>query len=135
MSTLRLKVLPAPLEREEQATFFAWLRYFKFHGERIYDFAYAVPNGSFFHGDIEKRAIQGNALRQQGVKPGVPDVVILYPVSPHHGLLIEFKRIGGPQPTQEQIEWHERLQGKGYAVFTAYGSKQAEAFTMAYFGT
>jgi hypothetical protein len=133
MNTLRLKSLPSPLEREEQATFFAWLNYLKFHGERIAEYAYAVPNGSYLHGDIAQRAIQGNALRKQGVRAGVPDVVIAYPVAPHHGLYIEFKRIGGPQPTDEQIQWHDRLQAKGYAVFTAYGSKQAEAFTMAYF--
>lgn len=131
----RLKLsLPTPLERFEQETYFSWLHYQKFNGERVGDYAFAVPNGSYLHGSIAQRAIQGNALRRQGVRVGVPDVFIEIPIAPYHGLRIEFKRIGGPGPKEDQVRWHTKLMKMGYAVFTAYGFAQARVFTQQYLG-
>lgn len=129
---LALKKSPPPLERHEQATYFSWLHFQWHEGTRVGDFAFAVPNGSYLSGDIAKRAIQGNALRVQGVRRGVPDVFVEIAVKPYHGLRIEFKRIGGAQPGDDQAVWHARLRKQGYYVAVCYGFEQAKAVTLEY---
>ena len=131
---LTLKALPAPLERDEQAAYFSWLFHVEHDGERVSDFAYAIPNGSYLHGDISKRAIQGKELQRQGVRSGVPDLCIPLAVAPYHGLYVEFKRVGGPKPTGEQGAWHLRLQRRGYCVVVAYGCEEAKRATLKYLG-
>jgi hypothetical protein len=66
------------------------------------------------------------------VRRGVPDVFVEIPVAPYHGLRIEFKRVDGAKPGDDQAMWHARLMRQGYAVFTAYGFDQAKAFTLEY---
>lgn len=129
---LALKKSPPPLERHEQATYFSWLHFLRHDGVRVGDFAFAVPNGSYLHGDIAKRAIQGNMLRAQGVRAGVPDVFLELPVTPYHGLRIEFKRIGAAKPGDDQSIWHARLRSRGYYVAVCYGFEQAKAVTLEY---
>lgn len=136
MLPFKLKKSPAPLERHDQAAYFKWLYHVRLEGERVYDFAYAIPNGSFLAGDVSKRAIQGNALRTQGVKAGVPDVCLAWPRGVYHGLYIEFKRKGGvpSDVSHEQMVWIERLRFRGYSVQVAYGLDQAIAITREYLG-
>lgn len=131
---LSLKKPPPPLEREEQATYFGWLHYLRHGAVRVGDFAFAVPNGSYLFGDASKRAIQGAALRRQGVRAGVPDVVLPIPIKPWHGLFLEFKRIGGPkpQPGDDQSLWHAKLRSMGYYVAVVFGFEQAKAITLEY---
>lgn len=134
MRNLKLQSPPTPLERYEQEAYFNWLPYCpKYDGVRICDHAFAVPNGSFLYGDIAKRAIQGNALARQGVRPGVEDVMVLVPVAPYHGLLLEFKRIDGAPPSESQTQWHAKHRQMGYAVYVPYGFEQAKAATLEYF--
>lgn len=131
MTALKLKPYKVrPLEREEQATYFNWLKYKRHKGRRIPGFA--IPNGSFFAGSPAQRAIQGNALRRQGVSAGVPDTFIAIPANLYCGMFIEFKRIGAPKPSEDQAKWHAELRMWGYCVFTAYGFEQAKAFTEEY---
>jgi hypothetical protein len=134
MKSIRLKSLPTPLERYEQEAYFNWLHYCpKYDGIAIYEHAFAIPNGSFLFGDIAKRAIQGHALARQGVRSGVEDVMILIPVAPYHGLLLEFKRIDGASPAESQLEWHAKHRQMGYAVYVPYGFEEAKAATLEYF--
>lgn len=125
--------LKPPLERFEQEAYFTWLYFLRYQGERIWDYAYAVPNGSHLQGDKRRRAIQANKLKSQGMKPGVPDVVIDIPVEPYHGLRIEMKRIGAPKPGDDQSMWHARLRKRGYYVAVCHGLEQAQAITRTYF--
>ena len=129
---ISLKASPPPLERDEQANFFAWLRTVKHEDERLVDFAYAIPNGSYLHGDVSRRAIQGRELKRQGVQAGVPDVCIAIAIAPYHGLYVEFKRIDGPKPNADQVAWHERLRRRGYRVVIAYGFDEAKRATLTY---
>lgn len=131
---LALKKSPPPLEREEQATYFGWLHYLKHDTVRVGEFAFAIPNGSYLAGDASRRAIQGAALRRQGVRAGVPDVCLALPVKPWHGLFLEFKRIGAPrpQPGDDQSIWHARLRMMGFYVAVVFGFEQAKAITLEY---
>jgi hypothetical protein len=135
MTALKLKatkILP-PLEREDQQSYFAWLFYQRYQGIRVWEMAYAIPNGSFLAGSPAKRAIQGKQLRLQGVKAGVPDICIAIPVAPYSGLYIELKRIGAPKPGDDQSQWHTRLRAQGYFVAVCHGLKAAIAITNEYF--
>jgi hypothetical protein len=125
-----------PYESEEQAAYFSWLYYLRYEGKRIWDFAYAVPNGAFLAGTPKQRAIQARKLIKQGLKPGYPDLGIDIAVAPYYGLRIEMKRIGAPKPKpgDDQSMWHARLREQGYYVAVCFGLKQAQAVTLEYFG-
>lgn len=133
-AALKLKPPPPPLERHEQEAYFGWLYYQRYEHERIWDYAYAIPNGGYMLvGSVAQRAMQGNAMRRQGLKAGYPDVNVDIPVAPYHGLRIEFKRIGAAKPGDDQSMWHARLRKQGYYVAVCYGLDQAQAVTREYF--
>lgn len=130
---LSLKPPPPPLERHEQETYFNWLLYQRYGNHRVSDFAFAVPNGGYvLPGTPVQRSIYGKAMVRQGLRKGVPDVFIEIPVKPYHGLRIEFKRIGGASPGDDQSMWHARLRSQGYYVAVCYGFEQAKAVTLEY---
>jgi hypothetical protein len=122
-----------PLERDEQAAFFTWLSMLGFQGERVSDYAYAIPNGTFLAGGVAHRAIQARKLKEQGLRPGYPDINIDLPAHGYHGLRIEMKRIKGPKPSEKQVEWHARLRKVGYCVRVCYGFEEARRATAEYF--
>jgi len=132
-------------EHGHQAAFFQWIA---IDGRKLFgddaDLLFAVPNGG------DRKAHVGAAMKAEGVKRGVPDVCwpmprmaaggnvlnLLEDGSENDmfaGLWIELKR-----PTEfgkkdggrsdEQVKWHKRLRGQGYAVVLAYGW-QAMAWT------
>jgi hypothetical protein len=127
---------PKPLERDDQEAYFSWLYHIFYGGRRLYDYAYAIPNGAFRGRDVRKAAIQTAYLLRQGMKRGVPDLNIDIPVAPYFGLRIEMKRIGAPKPEpgDDQSMWHARLREQGYCVAVCFGLKQAQAVTLEYFG-
>ena len=84
---------------------------------------HAVPNGGSRGDDAKSRAIRGNALKAEGVKPGVSDVFL--PVKSwsqwdgerrtvnYCGLYVEMKKPGG-KPTVEQVEFGAFVSAQGY---------------------
>lgn len=62
--------IDAPLEREVQRDVLAYLAKL-----RIY--AAAVPNGSVLAGDARARAMQSNALKKSGMRPGFADLILI----------------------------------------------------------
>lgn len=60
----------APLEKDVQKAVLDYLA-----AKRIY--AAAVPNGSVLAGDAKARAIQSNALKRSGMRPGFPDLILI----------------------------------------------------------
>lgn len=124
---------PPPLERQDQAAYFEWLYITRYCGDRLWDYAFAIPNGAFLAGTTAQRARQAHALALQGLKRGYPDVAIDIAVAPYHGLRIEFKRIGAPKPGDDQSRWHAKLRKQGYAVEVCFGLNAAIAITREYF--
>jgi hypothetical protein len=134
MKALKLKQLPSPYERDEQAAVVSWAFYQRWNGHRLSDHLAAVPNGTYLHGDVSRRAIQGDALRRQGVKAGYPDLILDIPIAPYHGARIEMKRIGAPAPKDgdDQAMCHARLRSQGYYVAVAFGFEQAKDIILNY---
>ena len=84
-----------------------------------------VPNGG------HRNKIVAARLRQEGVKPGVPDICLPVPRNGYHGLYIEMKSAKG-RLGKEQKEWLERLGRNGYLAVTCHGFEDARDLILAY---
>ena len=93
-----------PLEKHEQAAFVDWLE--------VQGLTFtAIPNSTYTTSFNQKRM-----NRQQGVRKGFPDMVVIIP--PHRSvdgegymLCIENKRIKGGVQSPEQKEWQAAING------------------------
>lgn len=104
-------------EAEEQMIIFRWAAYMKQQKPEL-ALLYHVPNGG-------KRDIgTAKKLKYEGVKAGVPDIVLPVSRGGYHGLYIELK-VGKNKPTKEQKEWLEALKQEGYYTTWCIGSNQA----------
>lgn len=97
---------------------------------------FAIPNGG------KRDKIQAANLKAEGVKAGVPD--ILLPVCRHgfHGLFIELKRLGDTEKKQrkgktseKQDDFHAMLIANGYVVATCFGFHHAKDTLISYLTT
>ena len=73
------------------------------------------------HGD----AIRGGKARAEGVKAGVPDIMLPWPMHGYNGLFIELKRSKKGAVSDKQDEWINYLLQAGYAASVCYGWKEA----------
>lgn len=82
---------------------------------------YAVPNGG------ERGKATAGKLKAEGVRTGVPDLVLPDPVGLFHGLYLELKAAPPEryQVSETQREFQRRLAVKGYAVAVARGCDAA----------
>jgi hypothetical protein len=115
-----------PLESDIQATVFEFMKTLPvFTQTTLFDYAYAVPNGTMLAGTPEQRARYMNALKKQGFKTGVSDIVIAIPLHGFHGAYIELKRDKRSPIKDEQIVWRERMKNVGYYATIAVGLDEA----------
>ena len=77
-----------------------------------------IPNG----GDRGKA--EAGRLKAQGVKAGVPDLMLPVPRGGYHGLFIELKADKG-RLSEAQKEWIQELQQQGYAATCCKGLDEA----------
>jgi hypothetical protein len=122
MTSKQLKKDTAPTEYEEQIKLAEYLdmkNYLWCH----------VPNGG------NRNAITGAKLKRQGVKPGVPDVLIfddpkIKSVKAAVGIAIELKKAGGvPSDVRDsQKEWLNELALRGWLIKVAFGADEAINF-------
>jgi len=100
---------------------------------------FAIKNAG--HGD----AIRGAMSKAEGVKAGVPDVMLPVPArisvynAYYHGLYIELKRLkstrgaaGKTSPVQD--DWSDYLKSAGYAVEVCHGWEAARNAILHYLG-
>lgn len=100
-------------EHRIQAALFKWAKYASARHPRL-NLMFAIPNGG------AREAITGAMLKAEGVKPGVPDLFLPFPIGPYHGLFLEIKTAKG-RLTPEQRRWLIGLQTQGYAAVIARG--------------
>lgn len=86
----------------------------------------AIPNGG------NRDAITGARLKAEGVKAGIPDLILPVRRYSWSGLWIEMKRASGGKLSTEQIDWHQFLKSQGYAVMVAHGYEQARDCLLTY---
>ena len=117
LTSPKAHTLAPPLERAEQAVVMDWAdrESGKFPELRM---LFAVPNG-------EKRSEPTAALlKRQGVKPGVPDLLLPIARAGFIGLAIEMKRKPN-KPTDLQQAWLDNLMSHGWFAVVCYSAAEA----------
>ena len=71
-------------------------------------------------------------LKAIGASPGVPDVWILEPRKPHHGLIIELKREEGGVVSGAQQWWLESLNRRFYKACVSWNYEESISIIQAY---
>lgn len=77
-----------------------------------------VPN------EGKRTSYSGAALKRQGLKRGVPDMVLPVARGSYHGLYIELK-VNKNRATKEQLWWIEALKQQGYYAVLCHGFEEA----------
>lgn len=85
-----------------------------------------IPNGAHFAGNDRQRAMQMGALKGDGLKNGVPDLLCLW--AEGKGAMIEVKRPKLGKLSEAQVVLHERLQALGWPVATVTSPDEAFEF-------
>lgn len=120
-----LRKRPVDWEGNEQAVLIRWLLGEKMRGERVgqlYDVIYHVPNGG------QRSKSTGAAMKRQGVKSGVSDLVVMDARGGWFGLYMEFK--ASPPHTaalaDSQHDWLALAHSRGYCAVLAVGLEEAK---------
>lgn len=117
-----------PSEHEEQVMLFEWwAMWAPMHGidERL---MFAIPNGA------SKSMSQAVKFKREGLKSGVPDVMLALPRGGWHGLFIELKRQKGGVLSDTQKAYEQVLSSAGYAWTRCNGFDAARAAIVRYLG-
>lgn len=114
-----------PTEAQEQETVFEWAMLMSRQFPEL-DLLFHVPNGAL------RDKVVAAQLKRQGVKPGVPDLILPVPRGGFHGLFIELKRKQGGRLTADQKDWIDRMNDKGYLAIRANGAEEACDFLYKY---
>lgn len=86
---------------------------------------FAIPNAQSLSHLDRKAAIRAMIkLKNEGLKPGVPDIFICEPTKNYSGLFIEMKKKPN-KPSQLQNQWLEKLNMKNYKTEICYSTNQA----------
>ena len=112
-------------EHQEQVALFAWADLHMVKYPALVNM-FAIPNGG------KRSKIAGAMLKREGVKAGVPDIMVAYPCNGYHGLFIEMKRRDGGNVSTAQVDWIKRLNDAGYMAKVAYGAKEAQEIIIGY---
>lgn len=89
---------------------------------------FAVPNGG------GRSKVEAAILKAEGVRPGVPDLMLALPTGHYHGLFLEMKRQNGGRVSPEQKAWIERLESVCYKAAVCRGFNEARLVTLEYLG-
>ena len=103
-------------EAQEQVALFQWAQYALTPEQ--YLMMFAIPNGG------SRNIAEACNLKRQGVKRGVPDIMLAVPISQYHGLFIEMK-FGKNKASNEQVKFIEQLNKNGYIAVCVTGWDKA----------
>lgn len=125
--------VPHSTEHDEQVALFQWAFLETFtHPELAWLFA--VPNGAKlpYKGSGKSRfSPEAKRLKDEGMKSGVPDIVLPIARGKYHGLWIELK-VGDNTASDNQLLWLDYLNSAGYCAALAWGWEQARDTILAY---
>jgi len=109
-------------EHEHQSMLIKWfdLRY-KDHRGRLF----AIPNGG------QRHILVASKMKAEGVRRGVPDLMLPVPMQRYHGLFIEMKKEKG-KTTEEQENWLDYLNEQGYCAMVCRGFDEAKIVIINY---
>ena len=117
-SKAKKKAQVIPTEGQEQTTLFKWAAMSSRKHPEL-RLLFHIPNGG------SRNQIEARHLKEQGVKPGVPDLCLPVARGLWHGLFIELKRQKGGRVSDAQRRWLEDLERQGYRTEVACGWREA----------
>ena len=108
-------------EHHEQAALIEWYDWQYPHAVPLL----AIPNGGHRHIAVAVK------MQREGVRPGVPDLMLPIARGGWHGLWIEMKTTSG-RLSKVQRQWRDMLQAEGYRVELCRGFEEARAMIEGY---
>lgn len=114
-----------PTEAHEQRALFEWADRAKV---RVPELAllYHIANGG------TRNLIEARHLKEQGVRPGVPDICLPVGKGGYHALYIELKRAKGGRVSDDQRGWLNALNRAGNLAVVCNGAGAAMTVIMDY---
>lgn len=113
------KVKHGSPEHDEQVKLFQWAELRGNQDERL-KLLFAIPNGAFYG----KMWTVAKKMKAEGLKSGVPDIMLPVACGRFHGLFIEMKS-GKNKPSENQEWWFDVLRIAGYFVNVCYSCEEA----------
>ena len=120
-------------ESDEQKALFEWVS-LQWRARPELSLLFHIPNGQKLAGNKAHRAKAAMRLKKEGMRPGVPDLMLPVPRGIFHGLFIEMKRKDGGVVSGEQKAWIKALADQGYRAMTCNGFDEARAAILEYLG-
>lgn len=96
-----------------------------------YQFPELAPDFHHFANERRCSVQQGRLLKRMGVKKGVADFFLAFPMNHKGGLWIELK-VGKNKPSKEQLEFLERKVARGYEAHVTWGFEGAKELISSY---
>lgn len=116
-----------PTEHQEQCAVIQWWALVCPRYELPPWSLFAIPNGG------ARDAITGARLKDEGVRPGVLDLMLAKPTAHFAGLFIEMK-VGDNKPSEKQQEFVNYLNAAGYKAEVHWSSDSAIRAIESYLG-
>ena len=114
-----------PTEGEEQSRLFSWCRMQLWQHPEL-ELLFHIPNGG------SRNKAEAGRFKAEGVKAGVPDLLLPVARGGYHGLFIELKRLDGGRVSTEQKAWMDKLKGQGYQAAVCRGWEEASEALLGY---
>lgn len=111
------KPVTATEHQEQSAVNSWWLNVHKQYNLPV-KALFAIPNGG------ARDIITGAKLKREGVRPGVPDLMLAKPNKTHSGLFIEMK-VGDNKPSPDQQDFMAYLRSVGYVAVVCWSNAAA----------
>lgn len=106
-------------EHQEQCLVIAWCLKNESKDPRL-EMIFAIPNGLWSKNTgVARKAVA------EGLKSGVPDLLLAVAAQGFNGLFVEMKREFKSSTPQVQKDWHRKLAKQGYKCEVCKGHKAA----------
>lgn len=105
-------------EHREQVGLFYWAELMSNKYPEL-KLLFAIPNGG------QRHKVAAMKLKAEGVKSGVPDLMLPVARKKYHGLFIEMK-YGKNKTSENQDSWIENLREQRYKVAVSYSASEAQ---------
>jgi hypothetical protein len=111
-------ISPVASESAEQQALFQWA---ELASGKHYELGllFAIPNGS------HKSIATAMRFKREGLKAGVPDILLPVARGGFYGLFVELKRVRGGRMSEEQWQWRAALLCEGYQCVICKGWEEA----------
>ncbi|MBF0214202.1 MAG: VRR-NUC domain-containing protein [Magnetococcales bacterium] len=120
---------PVPYEHVEQTHLFQWAAIPVVRQQYPeLEMMFAIPNGG------ARTGIAGALMKAEGVKKGVPDILLPVKRGGHSGLFVEMKRRKHGVVSEDQNWWIANLEENGFMAVVVKGFDEARTMIEWYLG-